>query len=151
MNEKIDQIHLSALNDALYVLSRRYWMEINLKNNLKILDAEKVEIQDLQCNGDEQVDPSEILAVSKDYMATTSTKENGILILERHYGFPIKKFNANMKRMITQLIFNPNDQEELITAMHKRRFFAPENLVLPEIATLYETTSYRIQHWKMKK
>ena len=152
MNEKIDELHLSALNDALYVrLSRRYWMEINLKNNLKILDAKKVEIQDLQCNGDEQVDPSEILAVSKDYMATTSTKENGILILERHYGFPIKKFNANMKRMITQLIFNPNDQEELITAMHKRRFFAPENLVLPEIATLYETTSYRIQHWKMKK
>ena len=162
MNEKIDELHLSAINDALYIRSYKIenlpgnkiktlhdWMEINLLNN--ILDAKKVDIPDLQCNRDEQVDPSEILAVSEDYMAITSTNENGILILERHYGFPIKRFDCNMKRMITQLIFNPNHQEELITAMHTRRFFTPENLLLPAIGTIYETTSYRIQHWKMKK
>ena len=162
MNEKIDKLHLTAGDDALYIRTQEIeilpgnkiktvhdWKEISLQSRL--LDPIKVDIPDLQCNRDEQVDPSEILAVSKDFMATTSTKENGILIMERHYGFPIKRFNFNMKRMMTQLIFNPNDQEELITAMHTRRFFSPENLHLPAIGTLYETTRYRIQHWKLKK
>ena len=116
--------------------------------------CKRVEIQDMQYQrglNSEYFGPSEILAISKDYIAVTSTKDSGILIFDRHYRTLIKKLNFKRNTVITQLTFNPGDQDEILTATHTRRFFNPGSLNNQHVALPYESTSFRIQYWKLTK
>ena len=161
-DDAIDEIHLSALNDALYFRSHGYgpdlrkeyrWKEINFKTETVV--AESLLAHVLQYSHE----PSHIFGVSQDYIAVQSTDKSvnaGFLIVDRCYGTIISKLKINRNTMVTQLSFNPRDQEELILSTHKRRFASQERghqavLGFGVLAHPFETTSYRIQHWTTRK
>ena len=83
-------------------------------------------------------------------MAITSADEDGILIIDRCFGVRHRRLPLNQSAILTQLSFNPKDQEEVVTATHKRRMI--QDVRQQEYFTMpFETTSYRIQRWTAKK
>ena len=147
---ELEEFHLSPFNDYLYVRTKRIetlphniqtiycqWLEINLME-----DTFEVNIFD-NAVLDEEDEPLEILAVSRNYMVVATSinyqerLKQRIVLIDKNFNSFLTRLSIGKETKITQLAFI--DDEEFITSSYRNaRQFENEN-------------SFRIRLWSSKR